>query len=107
VQKAPDDLNQALPIEQDTNNRAAQAMTQNTMGRVYAEQGEKNKAFELFRSEALGLAQLALLRRSSAPSGVRSQRGFEAVPEPTSAPLNAAYSHPFYGAPFMLIGNFQ
>jgi CHAT domain-containing protein len=59
------------------------------------------------KAEALRQAQLALLRGTAASSGARSERGFEAVPEPTSGSLDAGYSHPFYWAPFVLIGNFQ
>ena len=39
MQKALERLNEALPMERDAGNQAAQAMTENTMGRVYTEIG--------------------------------------------------------------------
>jgi CHAT domain-containing protein len=59
------------------------------------------------KAEALRQAQLALLKGPAASPGGRSQRGFEAVGAPTAAAHDAGYSHPFYWAPFVLIGNFQ
>lgn len=44
------------------------------------------------KAEALRQAQLALLRGAAAPASV---------------PHDAGYSHPFYWAPFVLIGNYQ
>ena len=48
------------------------------------------------KGSALRLAQLALLRGSAQPAGTAA-----------SSAHPAAYSHPFYWAPFVLIGNFQ
>jgi CHAT domain-containing protein len=59
------------------------------------------------KGEALRQAQMALLKGSSASPGARSERGFETVPKSTSAAHDAGYSHPFYWAPFVLIGNFK
>jgi tetratricopeptide (TPR) repeat protein len=56
MQKALDYLNEALTIEQNGNNHAAQAMTQNTMGRVYTDLGQEDKALALFQPGAAGLA---------------------------------------------------
>jgi CHAT domain-containing protein len=50
---------------------------------------------------------MALLKGPAASTGAGSERGFESVPEPTSAAQNTGYSHPFYWAPFVLIGNFH
>jgi hypothetical protein len=50
---------------------------------------------------------VALLNRPATSAGARSERGFEAMPGPASAPRSAGYSHPFYRAPFILTGNFQ
>jgi CHAT domain-containing protein len=59
------------------------------------------------KAEALRQAQIALLRGPAGAPGVGSVRGFQAVPEPASAAHEAGYSHPFYWAPFVLIGNYQ
>ncbi|MDR3774529.1 MAG: CHAT domain-containing protein, partial [Terracidiphilus sp.] len=59
------------------------------------------------KAEALRQAQIAFLHGSSASPGAESNRGFQVEPEPTSAAHDAGYSHPFYWAPFVLIGNFQ
>ena len=48
MQKALDYLNEALTIEQNGNNHAAQAMTESTMGRVYTDLGQEDKALALF-----------------------------------------------------------
>jgi CHAT domain-containing protein len=59
------------------------------------------------KAEALRQAQIALLRGPAAAPGGGSDRGFQAVPEPASAAHEDGYSHPFYWAPFVLIGNYQ
>jgi len=59
------------------------------------------------KAVALRQAQLALLRGTDVASGGGSGRGFEAVPEPTSTAQFPGYSHPYYWAPFVLIGDFQ
>jgi CHAT domain-containing protein len=59
------------------------------------------------KAEALRQAQIALLRGPAAAPWAGSDRGFQAVPEPASAAHEAGYSHPFYWAPFVLIGNYQ
>jgi CHAT domain-containing protein len=59
------------------------------------------------KAEALRQAQLALLKGPEASQGGQSKRGFETVEEPAATPHEGGYSHPFYWAPFVLIGNFQ
>ena len=59
------------------------------------------------KAEALRQAQLAFLRGSAAQAAGGSERGFNAAREATNAPREAGYSHPFYWAPFVLIGNYQ
>jgi CHAT domain-containing protein len=59
------------------------------------------------KAEALRQAQLALLKGPSASEGGRSERGFETVGTPAPTAPQAGYSHPFYWAPFVLIGNYQ
>jgi tetratricopeptide (TPR) repeat protein len=66
MQKALTDLNQALPIEQATNNRAAQALAMSTMGRVYSDIGEEDRAIDLFQQawaiwDQLGIKQAEAL----------------------------------------------
>ncbi len=58
------------------------------------------------KAEALRQAQLALLKGPSAAPIGRSQRGFE-VESQADAASHATYAHPFYWAPFVLIGNYQ
>jgi CHAT domain-containing protein len=59
------------------------------------------------KAEALRQAQLAFLRGPAAsPHGVGG-RGVQAVEDSTPAAPDAGYSHPFYWAPFVLIGNYQ
>ena len=59
------------------------------------------------KAEALRQAQLAFLRGPAVAPGSRGGRGFETVPESTSVAQEAEYSHPFYWAPFVLIGNYH
>jgi CHAT domain-containing protein len=54
------------------------------------------------KAEALRQAQLAFLHGSSLPNS-RGDRGSKMEQEPNAA----SYAHPFYWAPFVLIGNFQ
>jgi CHAT domain-containing protein/Tfp pilus assembly protein PilF len=58
------------------------------------------------KAEALRQAQLALLR-GGAVAATQNDRGLEIIQEGTGAPLMKGYAHPFYWAPFVLIGNFQ
>jgi CHAT domain-containing protein len=50
---------------------------------------------------------MALLHGTAANTVSESGRGFQAVQRPAAAPHAAGYSHPFYWAPFVLIGNYQ
>jgi CHAT domain-containing protein len=72
------------------------------------------------KAEALRQAQLALLKGGATETNGRSKRGFEtesedgtaAVPAGTansslSWAATAGYSHPYFWAPFVLIGNFK
>lgn len=59
------------------------------------------------KGEALRQAQLALLNGSASSPKAGSERGFEALITQGSAEHDAGYAHPFYWAPFVLIGNFQ
>lgn len=59
------------------------------------------------KAEALRQVQLSFLRRSSEPSNAAESRGVEAVQDLPPTVRAAGYSHPFYWAPFVLIGNFQ
>jgi len=59
------------------------------------------------KAEALREAQIAFLRGPAAPAGAGSGRGFQAESEPTGSAHDAGYAHPFYWAPFVLIGNYQ
>jgi CHAT domain-containing protein len=59
------------------------------------------------KAEALRQAQLAFLRGPAGAPGSVGGRGFETVPKSTSVAQEAEYSHPFYWAPFVLIGNYH
>jgi CHAT domain-containing protein len=61
------------------------------------------------KAEALRQAQLALLRGPSGSTGNMTGRGLIVDDQsPTaSQPHSIGYAHPFYWAPFVLIGNFQ
>lgn len=60
------------------------------------------------KAEALRQAQLALLRGSSPPAPHRAPgRGVQIVGEPATETPGSSYAHPYYWAPFVLIGNFQ
>jgi CHAT domain-containing protein len=60
------------------------------------------------KAEALRQAQLALLHDSAAaaPNGGK-ERGPQLEQDETSMGRESKYSHPFYWAPFVLIGNYQ
>ena len=59
------------------------------------------------KAEALRQAQLAFLHGGGAVPGGGSGRGFETV-EPSGTPnAGLGYAHPYYWAPFVLIGNYQ
>jgi CHAT domain-containing protein/Tfp pilus assembly protein PilF len=59
------------------------------------------------KAESLRQAQLAFLRghHESLPTG--SHRGVQAIEDDPSLNHGTDYSHPFYWAPFILIGNYQ
>jgi len=59
------------------------------------------------KAEALRQAQLAFLKGPASSTNVGSERGFEAVAAQGAPEHSAGYTHPFYWAPFVLIGNFQ
>jgi CHAT domain-containing protein len=59
------------------------------------------------KAEALRQAQIAFLRGSAVSRHIESDRGAQRMPTQASAPHIAGYSHPFYWAPFVLIGNYQ
>ncbi len=59
------------------------------------------------KAEALRQAQLAFLRGTSGAAQVPTGRGLEAEENPQSTPHPHDFSHPFYWAPFVLIGNYQ
>ena len=66
------------------------------------------------KAEALRQAQLALLHSADASADTADERGLVVTEKPGPAQAKAAqqphiasYSHPFYWAPFVLIGNFQ
>jgi CHAT domain-containing protein len=59
------------------------------------------------KAEALRQAQLAFLHGSAATSDGKTGRGFEVVGQDAQAPGSLGYAHPYYWAPFVLIGNYQ
>ena len=59
------------------------------------------------KAEALRQAQLALLRGTAAAPNAASERGFQNRQDTSTGTHATGYSHPFYWAPFVLIGNYQ
>lgn len=59
------------------------------------------------KAEALRQAQLAFLLGPATPLHAGSDRGVQPEGNSTSAPPNSGHAHPYYWAPFVLIGNYQ
>jgi CHAT domain-containing protein len=61
------------------------------------------------KAEALREAQLAFLHANAAQSagGATSERGFKKAPAAMGEWKDMGYAHPFYWAPFVLIGNYR
>ena len=59
------------------------------------------------KAEALRQAQLAFLHGAAATPGAKTGRGFETSDQSTVQNSSLGYAHPYYWAPFVLIGNFQ
>jgi CHAT domain-containing protein len=59
------------------------------------------------KADALRQAQIAFLHGSTESQGAGGGRGFQAESEPAAVVHDSGYSHPFYWAPFVLIGNYQ
>ncbi|NJL09548.1 MAG: CHAT domain-containing protein [Calothrix sp. SM1_7_51] len=61
------------------------------------------------KAEALRQAQLSLLRGNNSTTANTNPRGISVTPETGTSPRNqqlaSEYSHPYYWAPFILIGN--
>ncbi len=58
------------------------------------------------KAEALRQAQLAFIHGGGAVPGGGTGRGFE-TEDQSSPPSSLGYAHPYYWAPFVLIGNYQ
>jgi CHAT domain-containing protein len=59
------------------------------------------------KAEALRQAQLAFLHGSATAGNSKTGRGFETADQTTTATSSLGYAHPYYWAPFVLIGNYQ
>jgi CHAT domain-containing protein len=59
------------------------------------------------KAEALRQAQLAFLHGASTATGANTGRGFESVDQSSTQASSLGYAHPYYWAPFVLIGNYQ
>jgi CHAT domain-containing protein len=59
------------------------------------------------KAEALRQAQLAFLNGTAIAPSVKTGRGTEATKAPSPAKSSLGYAHPYYWAPFVLIGNYQ
>jgi CHAT domain-containing protein len=59
------------------------------------------------KAEALRQAQLAFLHGTSTATGANTGRGFESVDQSSTQSSSLGYAHPYYWAPFVLIGNYQ
>jgi CHAT domain-containing protein len=58
------------------------------------------------KAEALRQAQLAFLHASSVPRSATG-RGIQFTDQPIPSASPVTYAHPYYWAPFVLIGNYQ
>jgi CHAT domain-containing protein/predicted negative regulator of RcsB-dependent stress response len=59
------------------------------------------------KAEALRQAQLAFLHGTAVTPEAKTGRGFETEDGATAATSSLGYAHPYYWAPFVLIGNYQ
>ncbi len=59
------------------------------------------------KAEALRQAQLAFLHGSATATQAKTGRGFESVDQASSQTSSLGYAHPYYWAPFVLVGNYQ
>jgi CHAT domain-containing protein len=63
------------------------------------------------KAEALRQAQLAFLHgptnATGAATGAKTGRGFETADQSPAQTSSLGYAHPYYWAPFVLIGNYQ
>jgi len=59
------------------------------------------------KAEALRQAQIALLHGAAVSSSDATGRGVQTVEDTSPVPQAAGFSHPYYWAPFVLIGNYQ
>jgi CHAT domain-containing protein len=59
------------------------------------------------KAEALRQAQLAFLRGASPTARAYTGRGFESIDRSSTQTSSLGYAHPYYWAPFVLIGNYQ
>jgi CHAT domain-containing protein len=59
------------------------------------------------KAEALRQAQLAFLHGASTATGANTGRGFESADQSSTQASSLGYAHPYYWAPFVLIGNYH
>jgi CHAT domain-containing protein/Tfp pilus assembly protein PilF len=59
------------------------------------------------KAEALRQAQLAFLHSASSATGANTGRGFESIDQSSTRTSSLGYAHPYYWAPFVIIGNYQ
>ena len=59
------------------------------------------------KAEALRQAQLAFLHGPAAGTGAKTGRGFASGDQSSTQTSSLGYAHPYYWAPFVLIGNYQ
>ena len=59
------------------------------------------------KAEALRQAQIAFLRGSSTTAHTGTGRGVQLTDQAAAAPQSTSYAHPYYWAPFVLIGNYR
>jgi CHAT domain-containing protein len=59
------------------------------------------------KAEALRQAQLAFVHGSAAAGNAKTGRGFETTDQTPAPSSSLGYAHPYYWAPFVLIGNYQ
>jgi CHAT domain-containing protein/predicted negative regulator of RcsB-dependent stress response len=61
----------------------------------------------LGKAEALRQAQLAFLNGTAVAASAKTGRGFQTSETPSTTQSSLGYAHPYYWAPFVLIGNYR
>lgn len=86
------------------------ASTSLLMQRFYSNLANGTAQNPITKAQALRQAQLSLLRGESSTAAATDQRGLgiemqPGIQRPTVGSTRSSFTHPYYWAPFILIGN--